>query len=430
MDNLAKRMKPWADKIGQKFELVSKPQGSNDLLSFTPAEVTPAEWVFGLHRNNLAIGQGQIYIGTDGEYGLDLSLRLGNADVFNNQEMIKKEILMISRFDQVFLIKREGIVLGGTRKSLEMLKLSPKEGEWEQKATRDDYLTDLWINVSYYPEEPVINVNRPQDVGPVMRLLRKLHPVVSITLEVTEGFADRYTTDTVAGCDNSVDHEYLFPVYEEGVDTTEFFVSPTVVSPTAVCYSEADRYGRKDHLTQFLTLPLNVPNYMGLCQVPGQEPWTLMSEVDPTSMRVLKMLIQVDVGNESKNFFINTTTRFSASFVRGVIDDRLYTLFMQLLNFGGFSIEDASGAKIGETIFANFKAAGYEPLFKFSLNGSYDRQLCRLRMTGSPSEIDGLLNIKTGDVIYTHQATQEQLALMKSVTSIDVKGFRLQQMLK
>lgn len=223
--------------------------------------------------------------------------------------------------------------------------------------------------------------------------------------------------------------QHLFPVYAEGSNTSVFFVDPATVPPAIVSHAKDDDYGRKGHETQFLKVPLDVPNYMGLCHEPGQKPWTPMDEIDGARMRVLSLLVH-QVSEGGKSFFIPTQSMTNTSFVQSPEGNHLYLLNLRMLHYGGFNVENFAHEKVGEELFANFKAAGFEPLFNISMAGSYDRQRNRLRLTDNSSKLSGLRNIETLEYISPDKATQEQLALMKSVKGVFVGGTRLHQVLK
>ena len=223
---------------------------------------------------------------------------------------------------------------------------------------------------------------------------------------------------------------YLFPVYEEGKDTAQFFVSPAVVPPAIVSFGAGDRYGRKGHFTQYLAVPLEVPNYVALCQEPGQIPWDHLTEINPSSLQVLGLIVSLKVNGVELYFPIDTQTFSNASFVRAPEGQVMWNLNMRVMNIGGFAVEDFKHEKAGEDIFADFLTAGYEPMLKVTLTGSFDRQRNTLRLASIPCGLRALRNVDTSEGIFEVNATEDQLTLLKSVTEVQVVGVRMHQLLE
>lgn len=223
---------------------------------------------------------------------------------------------------------------------------------------------------------------------------------------------------------------YLFPVYEEGKDTAEFFVNPAVVTPAIVSFGAGDRYGRKGHFTQYLAVPLEVPNYVALCQEPGQIPWDHLTEIDPFSLQVLGLIVSLKVNGVERYFLVDTLTFSNASFVRAPEGQVMWNLNMRVMNIGGFAVEDFKREKVGETIFADFLTAGYEPMINIALAGSFDRQRNALRLVSIPCGLRALRNVETNEAVFEVNATEDQLALLKSVAEVQVIGVRMHQLLE
>ena len=212
----------------------------------------------------------------------------------------------------------------------------------------------------------------------------------------------------------------LWPVYpaDSGDDTRALFADSSLVAPTNATYPEGDAYGRSTHKTQFLTVPVTVPNLLGLTQVPGQRPWTSTDEIESNSISVRTMGLGGKVGSTAVNFFIDTRSMSNNTFgptANGQSsDDRM--LNMHLRDLPGFSIEDKDGIKVGETIFASFKTAGYEPMLNVSASGNYQRQGNELRLNAGTAEVHSLREISSGRLITIGKADATQKALMRSFT--------------
>lgn len=224
---------------------------------------------------------------------------------------------------------------------------------------------------------------------------------------------------------------YLFPVYEEGSDTAAFFfVNPAVVLPAIVGFGAGDRYGRKGHFTQYLAVPLDVPNYLMLCHVPGQISFSVRDEIAPSSFQVLSLIVSLKVNGVERHFSVNTESFASNGFIRSPEDQSVWNLDLQVRNLGGTSAENRAGEKVGWDIFTEILAAGYEPMLNIDLAGSYDRQRNRLRLNSVCGAVRALRNIENNDAIFETAATQEQMDLMASVKEIRVVGVRMHQLLE
>lgn len=224
---------------------------------------------------------------------------------------------------------------------------------------------------------------------------------------------------------------YLFPVYEEGSDTAQLFVSPAVVSPAIVSFGAGDRYGRKGHFTQYLAVPLDVPNYMGLCQEPGQVPFLPHDEIQPSSLQVLSLIVSLKVNGVERYFFINTERHTNTGFIKAPEGQVMWNLDMRLRNLGGADVQDSrTQEKVGWDIFTEILTAGYEPMLNIILAGSFDRQRNRLRLYSAPCGLRALRNVETSEAIFEVNATEDQLALLKSVTEVQVIGVRMHQLLE
>lgn len=212
----------------------------------------------------------------------------------------------------------------------------------------------------------------------------------------------------------------LWPVYpaDAGDDTRSLFAPAALVAPQNATYPEGDAYGRSAHKTQYLAVPVTVPNLLGLTQVPGQRPWTSTDEIESNSISIRSMALGGKIGATAVNFFIDTRSMSNNTFgptANGQSsDDRM--LNMHLRNLPAFSVEDKDGNKVGETIFADFKTAGYEPMLNVSASGNYQRQGNELRLNAGTAEVHSLREISSGRLITIGKADDTQKALIRSFT--------------
>lgn len=223
----------------------------------------------------------------------------------------------------------------------------------------------------------------------------------------------------------------LYPVYSEAVDseTADLFVPSSVIAPQTANYPEGDAFGRQAHLTQYLKVPLTVPNMIGLTQVPGQRPWTSTDEIESNSITVRSLLVQGKLDGTDVNFFVNTSTMSNNTF--GPLsngqtsDDRGVKLHIREL--AGFSVTDKDGNPVGETLFAEYKAAGYEPLLNIGLDGNFNRQSNELRLSSGSAEIFALKDLTNGVIVRFGRATSTQKALIRQLKGAGVTGVKTTQ---
>jgi len=255
-------------------------------------------------------------------------------------------------------------------------------------------------------------------------------PTPDQLLTSLKAWFNRLTPPLENGLVKTFDQTHLFPVYVEGSRTAQFFMNPVVVTPAIVSHAKDDRYGRKGHFTQFLKVPFDVPNYMGLCQEPGQRPWGPMDEIDASSIQVLELALSAKVNGIEHHFFIPCATRHDARFVRGPEGYAYTYLNMRIPAHPGFSVENNYDGKVGEELFADFLAAGYEPMFRIPVAGSYNRQTNNLKLADAGCSISSLRNIQTGQPLHFGEMSNELRQLTKTVSDITVVGVRMVQQLK
>ena len=220
----------------------------------------------------------------------------------------------------------------------------------------------------------------------------------------------------------------IYPVYPEdaGDDVRELFVDPTTVAPWTASYPEADAYGRENHLTGYLKVPSVIPNYLGLCQAPGQRAWTSTDEIESNSITGEALQLTATIDGVEKIFFIDTKAMSNNTFnptTNGQSsDDR--QLGMLLNQFNAFSVLDKDGNKVGETLFKPFLDAGYQPMLEVSMQGSFQRQKNTMRLNGGHVTISALVQLSSGAVIDRGRADDTQKALIKLLTKGSVTGIK------
>lgn len=220
----------------------------------------------------------------------------------------------------------------------------------------------------------------------------------------------------------------LNPVYPEdaGSDYRLLFADAALVAPVPATYMEADAYGRSSHLTQYLKVPNTIPNLLALCQVPGQRAWTSTDEIESNSICVRSVAVTAKLAGVDVSFFINSSAMSNNTFAPTTTgqssDDRALQMYINSLP--GFSVVDKDGATVGETLFADFKTAGYEPLLNVTVSGNFQRQTNELRLQAGTAEVRALRDIATGNVITIGRADDTQKGLIRSLTNGQVAALK------
>lgn len=220
----------------------------------------------------------------------------------------------------------------------------------------------------------------------------------------------------------------LYPVYpaDEDDDTRTLFLDESVKPALPVSYMPGDAYGRQAHNTQYLRVPVTIPNLLALTQAPGQRPWTATDEIESNSISAAALAMSARLGGTESAFFIDTramsNNTFGPTSMGQSSDDR--QLNMHLRNHPGFSVVDKDGLPYGEELFKSFKTAGYEPMLNVSVAGNYQRQGNELRLNGGTVEIHALRELSTGRLVSMASASVEQKALIRSMTIGQVIGMK------
>lgn len=220
----------------------------------------------------------------------------------------------------------------------------------------------------------------------------------------------------------------VYPVFPADVQDEDrlFFMDESFHAAWDANYMPGDAYGRTGHLTQYLKVPATIPNFLGLCQTPGQRPWTQTDELESNSLTSQSLAIAGKLNGNAVSFIVSTagmtgvalatTTQGQSS------DDR--QLNMHIRNLPGYSVTDKDGNPAGETVFAAFKAAGYQPLLNISMLVNYNRQTNELRLGSADVTVNALRDNAGVTITYT-TATAAQKALLRSLTDTSVKGILL-----
>lgn len=220
----------------------------------------------------------------------------------------------------------------------------------------------------------------------------------------------------------------IYPVFPEDIndDTRELFVDTTIVSPWGATYPENDAFGRENHDTSYLKVPCMIPNFLGLCEAPGQRAWTATDEIESNSIMAEAIQVNAKLEGVAVTFFINTRAMSNNTFITSTniqsSDDRRLNIF---LNRYDGAVLDKDGKDITDTLFKVYKDAGFKPLLDITVTGNFQRQKNTLTLNAGQVAVSALEEISSGNVIDRGRANDAQKALLKSLTEGMVNGLRV-----
>lgn len=216
----------------------------------------------------------------------------------------------------------------------------------------------------------------------------------------------------------------LHPVYPADADSDnrEFFADTSLVDIEPVTYPQGDAYQRGAHNTVDFKVPVMVPNLLALCQAPGQRAWTSTDEIESNSITLQRIGATAKIGSGSTakdaSFFILTGAMSNNTFgplsTGQSSDDR--GINAHIRDIPGFSVVDKDGNKVGETIFADWKAAGYEPMLTLTVGGNFQRQTNEFRLNPGTVVVTSLRQISTGSIVTVGKADSTVKPLFKRLT--------------
>lgn len=169
----------------------------------------------------------------------------------------------------------------------------------------------------------------------------------------------------------------VYPVYpEQSSDPArQKFVPEAEFAPFDVTYTVGDAYGREEHRSSMLTVPVKIENLLGLSQAPGQRNWTSTDELEASAISIEKVKINATFNGKAIVFFVSTATMSNNTFgvtTTGQTSDER-ALSMVVKNLPASAVMDKDNASAA-ALFADMTALGYQPLLSFSLKGSIQRQ--------------------------------------------------------
>lgn len=222
----------------------------------------------------------------------------------------------------------------------------------------------------------------------------------------------------------------LNPVWptEASAPERSLFVDEADFAPWVVPYSNADAMQRKEHMTNFLKVGVNVPNLLGLSEVPGQRPFDSSSdEIESNSIRVKRVLVRLKIGDEVIRTTVNATAftnnNFGPSSNVHSSDDR--QLNMRVNTFPATAFErwdDAKQTFVPDERVASLNTADYEVMFRFSATGTFWRQGYSIETQAGALQISYITNAEGARFSQTSDNAATK-AIYASVKEAQVIGF-------
>lgn len=217
----------------------------------------------------------------------------------------------------------------------------------------------------------------------------------------------------------------VLPEDEDNIDT-QLFVDSDVIAPEEQVYPSGDAYGRQNHLTNLLAVPGTINNLLGLCQAPGQRPWTDTDDIESNSIRVMKLAIKGSLGGTAFQAFITTEsmTNINASPTSVGQNSNDRDIDVTLRNLPVSALVDADGKNDSiKELFKAFYDKGYEPNLSVKMGVRYNRQSYRLDLTSGKVVIESLTALNDGNRKVTHRySTDDEKALFQLIKDGTVNG--------
>jgi len=214
-----------------------------------------------------------------------------------------------------------------------------------------------------------------------------------------------------------------FPVYHP--QYLQFYAPSELIPPAVVDYNENDPYKRDSHQTQFLAVPVDVPNYLGLCKVEGQKCWGPNDEIFPHSLQLCQIAIAIpfmgrDIvavvypGGHHLNKFFPTPD--------GSGDLKLEMSFPALSASSSFMT--LTGEVMGGALSSTFRSVGYDLQFSLAIEARFNRQMGSLKVAEAGIAITSLKNLISGATVVPRRLTPEVASLLDLVGEPKVIGVR------
>lgn len=187
----------------------------------------------------------------------------------------------------------------------------------------------------------------------------------------------------------------MYPVYptDSADPNRKYFMAESVAVATEATYDSADPLNRQAHKTQYLKVPVSVPNLVGLSEAPGQNPFETSDEVESNSIQMTNVALTANVGASGSATAVvlrmptvnMSQAHFGIAAMGASSDDRQMDFQVQglpasaLFNIGNDTVTTALDA---------LKANGAQPFFSLSITGTYQRQTNTLKIQGGSFELE------------------------------------------
>lgn len=225
----------------------------------------------------------------------------------------------------------------------------------------------------------------------------------------------------------------IVPVYVEGSDSAKLFVPETIVPPRTVIYSDADRLERPEHLTNYLKVGRSIQNYLGLCVVPGLPEFQQNDVIEPSSLKVEKLLVKFQMKDGTSQYarldLTNVTnTRFAGMDTATDANDSFLNLPLKSLTLDMFFDPKADVSNPADRtpsdVFDDIKAAGYEGTLDGTLSATFNKNGNRLDVRGGDLVFGWM--IKDGTRYFARETDNAELkTLIDEFDQITFEGYIL-----
>lgn len=228
----------------------------------------------------------------------------------------------------------------------------------------------------------------------------------------------------------------VVPVYnDEDAKQKKLFVSTDIVPLRTVTYSDTDRLRRPEHETTYLKVGEVIVNYLGLCVVPGTPQFEVTDQIEPTSVRVEKLLIEVKFADGSSKYARIelgnvTNTRFAGMDTNTDGNDSHLNLPLRSISFDQLfdpTTDTQSGQEKDRTPSDALEALtslGYKGTLNGKVNATFNKNGNRLEVLGGKLEFGPIT--KDGEIFDPQDTHNTELAdILDTIDSIQFVGYMI-----
>lgn len=192
---------------------------------------------------------------------------------------------------------------------------------------------------------------------------------------------------------NPGDDLKLVPVLPENAQdqNAAAFVPSSAWTPWPVAYDDGDLLGRQSHNTNFLAIK-KLNNLLSLCRAPGAPAFEQNDEIEASSIKLNKLLLNITTKDGTGYFVLDTPTMsgIAARPSTGVTSDDKRQINFPLTGLNVTNLKDKNGNST--VLFKSLQDAGMKVYIQFELTATYQRSTRSWSPAVQPISIDYIVD--------------------------------------